>query len=213
MSRNQPPLWDMGHVRVISAVDALYASHAVQHNLQLFLGHSGGNAGISLHTLLVSATRLSHSELPEVCTSVIIRYSRNTKEHNVSVSGSVSVYRRGGWTPALLGPLEKIQPQSLDSFLLPRQRMDTDAVSGIFCPIKKPPLVSEVSANFADRGCCVVNVTDPYCRILDFLYRSSYFIFQAAPQLYSRGWVDPVPDPLLLRKSGSAGIEPWPLDL
>jgi hypothetical protein len=24
-------------------------------------------------------------------------------------------------------------------------------------------------------------------------------------QLYSRGWVDPVPDPLLLRKSGSAG--------
>jgi hypothetical protein len=29
--------------------------------------------------------------------------------------------------------------------------------------------------------------------------------FQIAPQLYSRGWVDPVPDPLLLRKSGSAG--------
>jgi hypothetical protein len=25
--------------------------------------------------------------------------------------------------------------------------------------------------------------------------------------------VDPVPDPLLLRKSGSAGIEPRPLDL
>jgi hypothetical protein len=24
-------------------------------------------------------------------------------------------------------------------------------------------------------------------------------------QLYARGWVDPVPDPLLLRKSGSAG--------
>jgi hypothetical protein len=29
--------------------------------------------------------------------------------------------------------------------------------------------------------------------------------FQVAPQLYSRGWADPVPDPLLLRKSGSAG--------
>jgi hypothetical protein len=26
-----------------------------------------------------------------------------------------------------------------------------------------------------------------------------------SPQLYSWGWVDPVPDPLLLRKSGSAG--------
>jgi hypothetical protein len=31
--------------------------------------------------------------------------------------------------------------------------------------------------------------------------------------LYSRGWVDPIPDPLLLRKSGSVGIEPRPLDL
>jgi hypothetical protein len=30
-------------------------------------------------------------------------------------------------------------------------------------------------------------------------------VFQVAPQLYSRGCVDPVPDPLLLRKSGSAG--------
>jgi hypothetical protein len=28
---------------------------------------------------------------------------------------------------------------------------------------------------------------------------------QVAPQLSLRGWVDPVPDPLLLRKSGSAG--------
>jgi hypothetical protein len=31
------------------------------------------------------------------------------------------------------------------------------------------------------------------------------FFFQVAPHLYWRGWVDPVPDPLLLRKSGSAG--------
>jgi hypothetical protein len=28
---------------------------------------------------------------------------------------------------------------------------------------------------------------------------------EIAPQLSSQGWVDPVPDPLLLRKSGSAG--------
>jgi hypothetical protein len=47
--------------------------------------------------------------------------------------------------------------------------------------------------------------TDPRYSILGFLYRSRYYIFQLAPQLYSRGWVDPVPDPLLLRKSGSAG--------
>jgi len=53
---------------------------------------------------------------------------------------------------------------------------------------------------------------------------ATYFI-QVAPQLTSRdsrGWVHPVPDPLPLRKSGSAGNltrdlcicsqKPWPLD-
>jgi hypothetical protein len=40
----------------------------------------------------------------------------------------------------------------------------------------------------------------PYSR-----FSSSYFFFQVSPQLFSRGWVDPVPDPLLLRKSGGAG--------
>jgi hypothetical protein len=59
-------------------------------------------------------------------------------------------------------------------------------------------------------------------RILGFPDWSHYYFFQVAPQLYSRGWVDPVPDPLLLRKSGSArnrtgGLiicsqELWPLD-
>jgi hypothetical protein len=51
----------------------------------------------------------------------------------------------------------------------------------------------------------VVSVADPYGRILGFLDRDRYFFFQVAPQLYSRGWVDPVPNPLLLRKSSSAG--------
>jgi hypothetical protein len=57
---------------------------------------------------------------------------------------------------------------------------------------------------FAVRRFHVVSVTDPYGHILGFLDRSRFF-FQVAPQSYSRGWVDPVPDPLLLRKSGSAG--------
>jgi hypothetical protein len=39
---------------------------------------------------------------------------------------------------------------------------------------------------------------------LSFLDRSCYFFFQVVPHLSSRGWVDPVPEPLLLRKSGSA---------
>jgi hypothetical protein len=58
--------------------------------------------------------------------------------------------------------------------------------------------------------------------ILGFLDRSRYFFFQVAPQLSSQGWVDPVPDPLLLRKSDRVGNRTralwicsqklWPLD-
>jgi hypothetical protein len=50
----------------------------------------------------------------------------------------------------------------------------------------------------------VVSVTDPYGRILGFLYRSPCFLFQVAPQFYLRGRMDPVPD-LRLTKSGRAG--------
>jgi hypothetical protein len=39
----------------------------------------------------------------------------------------------------------------------------------------------------------------------NYLARSLYFFFQAAPHLSSRGWVEPVPGRLLLRKSDSAG--------
>jgi hypothetical protein len=69
---------------------------------------------------------------------------------------------------------------------------------------------------------CVVSVTDLHGRILGFLDRSLYYFFQVAPPLCSRGWVDPVPDPLLLRKSGSdenrsrdlwiCSPELWPVD-
>jgi hypothetical protein len=62
---------------------------------------------------------------------------------------------------------------------------------------------------FADRGCHVVSVTDPNGCIPGFLDRSSYFSIKVAPQLYSRGWVDPVPDPLLFFLV-VLGIEPGP---
>jgi hypothetical protein len=66
-------------------------------------------------------------------------------------------------------------------------------------------LLAKLVSTFADRGCHVVSVTDLYGLILGFLDRSRYFFFQVVPQLYSRGWVERVPDPLLLKKSGSAG--------
>jgi hypothetical protein len=59
---------------------------------------------------------------------------------------------------------------------------------------------------FADRGSHMISVTDPYGHILGSLDRSRYFFFQIAPQLYSRGQVDPVSDPLLLRKSSSRPV-------
>jgi hypothetical protein len=66
-------------------------------------------------------------------------------------------------------------------------------------------LSAKLVPTFADRWCHVVTVADPYGCILGFLDRSGYFVFQVAPQFYSRGWVAPVPDRPLLRKSGNAG--------
>ena len=76
---------------------------------------------------------------------------------------------------------------------------------------------------FADRGVSR-GQRNGSPRPLISVYRTciaTYFI-QVAPQLTSRGWVYPVPDPLPLRKSGSAGNrtrdlcicsqKPWPLD-
>jgi hypothetical protein len=49
-------------------------------------------------------------------------------------------------------------------------------------------------------ACHVVSVTDRYGRNIGFIDRSRHFFFRVAPQLYSRGSVSPVPDPLLFRK-------------
>jgi hypothetical protein len=68
-------------------------------------------------------------------------------------------------------------------------------------------------ANYTDRATAALRVEGvawsvqriPTAVNLGFLNRSRYFFIQVAPQLSSRGWVDTVPDPLLLRKSGRAG--------
>jgi hypothetical protein len=49
----------------------------------------------------------------------------------------------------------------------------------------------------------------PYSR---FSRQDTLLFYQVAPQLYSRGWVDPVPDPLLFSLV-VLGIETGPLDL
>jgi hypothetical protein len=50
-------------------------------------------------------------------------------------------------------------------------------------PTERPPLVGEVSAKFADRGCHVVGVTDLYDRIFGLLDQRRCFFFQVAPQI------------------------------
>jgi hypothetical protein len=89
-------------------------------------------------------------------------------------------------------------------------------------PTEWPPLVGEVITNFADKNVSRGQSDDPYGHIIGFQNGSRYFFFQVAIQLYSRGWVDPVPDPILFRKFGSVGNrtrdllicshELWPLD-
>jgi hypothetical protein len=79
-------------------------------------------------------------------------------------------------------------------------------------PTKQLPLVGKVNAKFADRGCHVVSMMDPYGCILGFSDQSRYFFFQAAPQLYSREWT------LFQTRNFSGnlvvpGIKPRPLDL
>jgi hypothetical protein len=66
-------------------------------------------------------------------------------------------------------------------------------------PTERSPLVGEVSGIFCGLGC----PTGPYGRILDFLDRSRYYLFQIAPQ-------DTVPDPVRLRKFFSAGTRTLP---
>jgi hypothetical protein len=71
-----------------------------------------------------------------------------------------------------------------------------------------PPLVGEVNANIWGKrvSCGQSNGSPlPYSQFLD---RSRYFFFQVAPQLCSRGWLEPVPDPLHLTILVAPGIEP-----
>jgi hypothetical protein len=74
-------------------------------------------------------------------------------------------------------------------------------------------LLAKLVPTFADRGCYVVSVTDPYGRILDFLDRIHYFFFQAAPHFYSRGRVDHFQTHYFSQNLVALGIEPGPLNL
>jgi hypothetical protein len=91
-------------------------------------------------------------------------------------------------------------------------------------PTERPSLFGEVEVvpTLADTGVAWSAQRILPVVSLGFLDRSHYYFFQVAPQLSSWGWVDPVPDPLLLSKSESVGNRTqdlwscsqklWPLD-
>jgi hypothetical protein len=75
---------------------------------------------------------------------------------------------------------------------------------GLSLRANKRRLSAKLVQTFADRRRHVVSVTSlgPYSR---FSRPEPILFLPRTTQLYSRGWVDPVPDPLSFRKSGSAG--------
>jgi hypothetical protein len=56
----------------------------------------------------------------------------------------------------------------------------------------------------ADRGCHAVSVTDPYGRILGFLDPEMLLFLPSSLSVVLTRLSEPVPDPPLVRKSGSA---------
>jgi hypothetical protein len=78
------------------------------------------------------------------------------------------------------------------------------------CRLSDRHLSVKFSANFfRKRGVAWSVRRIPHGRWSQFSRLESLLFFQVAPHLSSRGWVDSVPDPLILRKSGSAGNQIW----
>jgi hypothetical protein len=80
-------------------------------------------------------------------------------------------------------------------------------------PTERPPLIGEVIANFfADRGCHVVSVTDPYGRIPDFSTRAATFLSSSSSVVLTR-LSGPRSRPTTFLFLLMPGIEPGPPDL
>jgi hypothetical protein len=89
-------------------------------------------------------------------------------------------------------------------------------------PTERQPLIVDVSAKFADRRVSRGRRDRSSTAVISVSRPKPLLFFQAAPQLYSRGWMVPVPDPILVKKCGSVGNriryfwicsqELWPLD-
>jgi hypothetical protein len=95
-----------------------------------------------------------------------------------------------------------------------------ESVSKLYRPSDRR-LLAKLVPTLVGRGCRVVSAMDPHGRIFGSRPEPLLFL-PSSSSMVLRGCVDPVPDPLLLRKSGSArnltrnhwiyNLELWPLD-
>jgi hypothetical protein len=92
----------------------------------------------------------------------------NTRKHDVSETGSFSVLRQRerhllSWVP-----------QKELTLITKKKTPWSESASQLYRPGDRR-FSAKWLPTFADRGCHVVSVTDPYSRILGFLDRSRYF--------------------------------------
>jgi hypothetical protein len=66
-------------------------------------------------------------------------------------------------------------------------------------------LSAKLVPTFADRGCRVISMTDPYGPNLCFFRPEQLLFLSSNSSIVVTRLSDPVPDPLLLRKSGGGG--------
>jgi hypothetical protein len=78
-------------------------------------------------------------------------------------------------------------------------------------PTERPWRPVKLMATFSGRGMSLCQYNGFPRPLISVSRPEPLLLFQVAPQLSWRGWVDPVPEPLLPRKSGSAGNRTWDL--
>jgi hypothetical protein len=80
--------------------------------------------------------------------------------------------------PTLLGPLERVNFRHwmiLVTIAIDKKKTPWSESASELYRSSDRRLSAKCVPTFADRGCHVVSVTDPYGRIFDFLDRSRYF--------------------------------------
>jgi hypothetical protein len=156
-------------------------------------------------TSAVPATALS-------CTYLVVRVTRKLggKEWTVSlsdISRGPLLHADTGTTQYSLC-LQAVPVTALSLYSLfqcvPEEKKNSVAwVNERTIPTERQPLVGKVSANFCGQR-VPRSQRDESLRTYSRVSRPEPLLLsQVTPQLYSLGWVDSVPDPLLLRKSSS----------